>query len=125
MGRSGGLAAALVATTAAQALATLTVFVLPVLAPLAARDLGAAPHWVGWQVACIYLAASATSFLSAGVLRRWGPARCTQIALAAAAVACGMMVGLGLAGGGVGGVLVGLGFGPSQPAAGGGLGRAG
>src|ERR1700750_106060 len=98
MRAAGGLTAALVATTAAQALATLTVFVLPVLAPMAARDLGAAPHWVGWQVACIYLAASATSFLSAGARRRWGRARGTQIALAAAALACAMMVGLGLAG---------------------------
>jgi MFS family permease len=115
--KAGGLAAALFATTAAQALATLTVFVLPVLAPLAARDLGAAPHWVGWQVACIYLAASATSFLSAGALRRWGPARCTQIALAAAAVACGMMVGLGLAGAVLGSFLIGLGYGLTNPAA--------
>jgi MFS family permease len=117
MGRRGGLAAALFATTAAQALATLTVFVLPVLAPLAARELGAAPHWVGWQVACVYLAASATSFLSAGALRRWGPARCTQIALAAAAVACGMMVWLGLAGAVLGSFLIGLGYGLTNPAA--------
>ena len=78
----GGLAAALAATTAAQALATLTVFVLPVLAPIAARDLGAALHWIGWQVACVYLSASATSMLSAGPLRRFGSARCTQLALA-------------------------------------------
>ncbi|MFC7539086.1 MFS transporter [Siccirubricoccus deserti] len=117
MRAAGGLAAALFATTAAQALATLTVFVLPVLAPLAARDLGAAPHWVGWQVACIYLAASATSFLSAGALRRLGPARCTQIALAAAAAACGMMVGLGLAGAVLGSFLIGLGYGLTNPAA--------
>src|SRR3954471_15543409 len=97
-GAAGGLAAALAATTGAQALATLTVFVLPVLAPLAARDLGAAPHWVGWQVACIYLAASATSFLSAGALRRFGSARCTQVALAAAGIACILVLAAGLAG---------------------------
>ncbi|MFZ4407459.1 MAG: MFS transporter [Paracraurococcus sp.] len=113
----GGLGPALAASTAAQALATLTVFVLPVLAPLAARDLGAAPHWVGWQMACIYAAASATSLLSAGALRRWGPARCTQVALAAAGLACLLMVTAGLAGAVAGSVLIGLGYGLTNPAA--------
>jgi len=117
LSRFGGLAAALVATTGAQALATLTVFVLPVLAPLAARDLGAAPHWVGWQVACVYVAASATSFLSAGALRRWGPARCTQIALAGAGLACLLMATAGLAGAVLGSFLIGLGYGLTNPAA--------
>ncbi|MBK1659277.1 MFS transporter [Paracraurococcus ruber] len=112
-----GLGAALAATTAAQALATLTVFVLPVLAPLAARDLGAAPHWVGWQVAIVYCAASATSFLSAGALRRWGSARCTQAALAAAGLACLLLLLFGLVGAALGAVLIGLGYGLTNPAA--------
>ncbi len=47
---TGGLAAALAATTGAQALATLAVFVLPVLAPAAAPDLGVPARWVGYQV---------------------------------------------------------------------------
>lgn len=113
----GGLGAALAATTAAQALATLTVFLLPVLAPLAARDLGAAPHWVGWQVACVYLAASATSMLSAGVLRRFGSARCTQLALAAGCLACLAVLALGLAGAVLGSFLIGFGYGLTNPAA--------
>ncbi|MCB4823651.1 MFS transporter [Roseicella aerolata] len=113
----GGLAAALVATTAAQALATLTVFILPVLAPIVARDLDAAPHWVGWQVACVYVAASATSLLSAGALRRWGPARCTQVALASAGAACLLMVLAGLPGAVLGSFLIGIGYGLTNPAA--------
>ena len=112
-----GLAAALVATTGAQALATLVVFALPVLAPLAARDLGAAPHWVGYQVALTYLAAATTSALSAGALRRWGPARCTQIALAAAGTACALMALAGLAGVALGSLLTGMGYGLTNPAA--------
>ncbi|MBV1798581.1 MFS transporter [Siccirubricoccus sp. G192] len=116
-GAAGGLAAALAATTGAQALATLTVFVLPVLAPLAARDLGAAPHWVGYQVAAVYVAASTTSALSAGALRRWGPARCTQIALAAAGIACLLMALAGLPGALLGSLLTGLGYGLTNPAA--------
>lgn len=113
----GGLAAALAATTAAQALATLSVFVLPVLAPLAARDLGAAPHWIGWQVACVYLAASGTSLVSAGALRRWGSARCTQLALAAAGIACLAVLAAGLAGAVAGSFLIGFGYGLTNPAA--------
>ena len=113
---AGGLGTALAATTAAQSLATLTVFMLPVLAPFAARDLGAQPHWLGWQVACIYLAASITSLLSAGVLRRLGPARCTQLALAAAGLACLLMV-TGLAGAILGSFLIGVGYGLTNPAA--------
>ncbi|TDH64020.1 MFS transporter [Dankookia rubra] len=113
----GGLGAALAATTAAQALATLTVFLLPVLAPIAARDLGAAPHWIGWQVACVYLAASATSMLSAGALRRFGSARCTQLALAAAGLACLGVLAAGLAGAVLGSFLIGFGYGLTNPAA--------
>jgi MFS family permease len=112
-----GLAAALAATTAAQALATLTVFILPVLAPVAARDLGAEPYWIGWQVACVYLAASATSLLSAGALRRFGSARCTQIALAAAGLACLAVLAAGITGAALGSFLIGFGYGLTNPAA--------
>ena len=113
----GGLGAALAATTAAQALATLTVFLLPVLAPVAARDLGVAPHWIGGQVACVYLAASATSMASAGALRRFGSARCTQLALAAAGLACLGVLAAGLAGAVLGSFLIGFGYGLTNPAA--------
>src|SRR3954454_23538334 len=107
----GGLGAALAADTAAQALATLTVFLLPVLAPIAARDLGAAPHWIGWQVACVYLSASATSMLSAGALRRFRSAGLTPLALPAPALACLMVLAAGLAGALLGSFLIGLGYG--------------
>ncbi|MEN0077397.1 MAG: MFS transporter [Paracraurococcus sp.] len=113
----GGLTAALLATTAAQALATLTVFALPVLAPIVAPDLGVAPHWIGWQVAAVYLAASATSMLSAGALRRHGSARCTQLALAAAALACLLVPLAGLPGALIGAALTGFGYGLTNPAA--------
>ncbi|MDB5372787.1 MAG: Nitrate/nitrite transporter NarK, partial [Belnapia sp.] len=113
----GSLGWALAATTAAQSLATLAVFTLPVLAPFAARDLGAAPHWVGWQVALTYLAASATSMVSGGALRRYGPARCTQIALAAGGLAGLLVVLAGLAGAVLGSFLIGIGYGLTNPAA--------
>ncbi len=117
MKSASGLAAALVATTGGQALATLAVYVLPVLAPAATRDLGIAPHWIGYQVALIYGAASTGSVLSVGALRRFGPARCTQIALAAAAAACLAMALGGVVAAAFGSVVIGLGYGLTNPAA--------
>ena len=117
MARLSGLGAALAATTGAQSLATLAVFTLPVLATLAARDLGAEPHWLGWQVACTYAAASAASMFSGGLLRRLGPARCTQLALTAGALACLLIVGAGLAGAVLGSFLTGIGYGLTNPSA--------
>ena len=54
---------------------------------------------------------------SGGALRRYGPARCTQIALAAAGIACLLMVTAGLAGAVLGSFLIGLGYGLTNPAA--------
>ncbi|WP_187829906.1 MFS transporter [Siccirubricoccus phaeus] len=111
------LAAALIATTLAQALATFSVFLLPVLAPIMAREIGAEPHWLGWQVALVYLVASSVSLYSAGVLRRFGSARCTQLALAASGLACLAVPLLGLAGAVLGSLLIGFGYGLTNPAA--------
>ena len=112
-----GLPAALAATTICQALATLAVFVLPVLAPAATRDLGVAPHWIGWQVALIYVFASAGAGLSGGLLARWGPARTTQAALAAVAAGCALAALAGLPGVVLGSALIGAGYGQTNPAA--------
>jgi MFS family permease len=116
-GLAGTLVAALVATSGAQALATLAVFVLPVLAPQATREMGVPPHWIGYQVALVYAAAAATSMLAAGALRRFGPARCTQAAVGAAAGACAAFALGGAAEAAFGSVLVGLGYGLTNPAA--------
>lgn len=117
MRAAGGLAAALVATTSGQGLVTLAVYVLPVLAPVATRDLGIAPHWIGYQVALVYGSASVGSVLSVGALRRFGPARCTQLSLGAAAAACLAMALGGLAETVLGSVMIGLGYGLTNPAA--------
>lgn len=107
----------LVATTAAQTAITLAVFSLPVLTPVAARDLGAEPHMIGLQIAVVYLNAAAASACSAGLLRRLGPARCTQLALALAAAGSVLPALLGLPGAVAGAALLGLGYGLTNPAA--------
>jgi len=112
-----GLAAALVATTLAQALATLAVFALPTLAPQVARDLGVAPHLVGYQVALIYTAAATTSLRAGLVLARFGAARSTQAALAAAALGVTAIAWGGLVGAAAGSALLGIGYGLTNPAA--------
>jgi MFS family permease len=117
MRRAASLPVVLLATTAAQGLATFTVFVLPVLAPQAAADLGVSTQLIGLQMALVYGAASFTSGVAGGALRRWGPARCTQFALAAAAFACVAIALAGLPGIVVGSLATGLGYGLTNPAA--------
>lgn len=112
-----GLAAALAATTLAQALATMAVYVLPVLAPIAARDLGVGPELVGTQVAMIYGAAAFASMLFGGLSGRLGPARCTQLALATSAAGAAALALGGLAGAAFGSLLIGLAYGLVSPPA--------
>jgi MFS family permease len=112
-----GLAAALVATTLAQVLATMSVYVLPTLAPVAAVELGVGARHIGVQVAIIYAAASIASIGAGAMLLRAGPARGTQVALgfsAAGAAAIGLG-GLWVAA--LGSVLLGVGYGLTTPAA--------
>jgi MFS family permease len=112
-----GLGAALAATTLCQGLATLAVFVLPVLAPAATRDLGVAPHLIGWQVAVVYVFASLGSGLSVGLLARWGPARTTQAAMLLVALGCALIAEAGLPGVLAGSALIGAAYGQTNPAA--------
>ena len=112
-----GLAASLAAATLCQALATLAVFVLPVLAPFATRDLGVDAHLIGWQVALVYAFASAGAGLSGGLLARWGPARLTQVALGGVAAGCVLIALGGLPGVALGSALIGAGYGQTNPAA--------
>lgn len=115
--RVAGLAVALAATTTCQGLATLCVFVLPVLAPFALRDLEIDPHLIGWQVALLYCFASAGAGLSGGLLARWGPARLTQAGLLCVGFGCGLFALGGLPGVALGTALIGAGYGQTNPAA--------
>ena len=107
----------LIATTAAQTGATLAVFSLPVLATLAAPALGVGPHLIGLQIAIVYSSATFASAYASGLLGRFGPARCTQLALLLGAGGAVCTSLLGLAGVGIGAVLLGLGYGLTNPAA--------
>jgi MFS family permease len=112
-----GLAAALVATTLVQAVATMAVYLLPVLAPAASRDLGVAPGLIGVQVALVYGTAALASIGSGSVLSRLGPARCSQAALLAAAAGAAALAAGGIAAAAIASVLLGIGYGLITPAA--------
>ena len=84
-----GLAVALSVMATAQAMATLAVFALPVLVVFAAPDFGWPKRAIGHQVGLVYLFGALASAFGAGALRRLGPVRTTQAALA--------LAGLGLA----------------------------
>ncbi|WP_372623153.1 MFS transporter [Falsiroseomonas sp.] len=112
-----GLAAALMATTLAQVLATMAVYGLPVLAPMAARDLGVGAEMVGTQVAIVYAAASVTSMAFGRLPARLGPARCTQLALGAGAAGAAAVALGGLPGVAAGSVLLGVAYGLTSPPA--------
>jgi len=112
-----GLAAALTATTTAQALATCGVFILPVLAPFALPALGAAPHWIGHQVAVIYIAAACVSSIAGGVIGRYGPARGSQAAMVGTALGAALIAAGTLWSAALGSALIGASYGLTNPAA--------
>jgi len=107
---------ALIATLAIQALVSMSVLTPPVLAGLAARDVGIASERIGIFTALIYTGAIVSSSASGLLLVRSGPLRLSQWCLAFCAL------GLGVAAGGslpllvAGAVLMGFGYGPVTPA---------
>jgi MFS family permease len=107
---------ALIATLAIQALVSMTVLTPPVLAALAAPDIGVASERIGLFTALIYAGAIASSAGSGALLARVGPLRLSQWCLLFCAA------GIGVASVGrmpavvLGAVLMGLGYGPVTPA---------
>jgi len=107
---------ALLATLAIQALVSMSVLTPPVLAALAAPEIGIASERIGLFTAMIYAGAIVSSSASGLLLARTGPLRLSQWCLAFCAL------GLGIAASGlmallpVGAVLMGFGYGPVTPA---------
>lgn len=107
----------LTATTATQSLTTLAALALTAVAPRAAPDLGIGPAVIGYQVSLVYFGAMLTSLISGGLVQRLGAARTSQLALWVAAAGC-LLSALGtfstLA---LGALVIGLGYGCTNPAA--------
>ncbi|MBF0168192.1 MAG: MFS transporter [Alphaproteobacteria bacterium] len=71
----------LLATTAAQALATLAVLALPVIAPTLALAFGLDASLIGLQVSIVYGGAMLTSIMGGALDRKLGSVRASQLAL--------------------------------------------
>ncbi len=107
----------LFAVTMVQALATFAALTLAAIAPAVADGVNVPVEFIGFQVALIYTGASAISALSDFLLRRWGPARVSQISLAL----CGGGVALSAVSSvpvmALGALLLGFGYGMTNPSA--------
>ena len=76
-----GLPALVGLVTGVQALVTFTVLALPTLAIRAAPDFGVGPEAVGYQISVIYFSAASTSSVAGLLVRRYGAALVSLVAL--------------------------------------------
>lgn len=107
---------ALVVTLAIQVLAAWAALTGPVLAPLAAGDIGVPPYLVGIYVSVTYALAALSGLVSGGFIARLGPLRVSQACLVLAAVGLALTtLGTPLAAL-AGAAIVGAGYGPITPA---------
>lgn len=107
----------LIATTAAQALATLAVLAIPVIAPTIAQAFGQDASLIGLQVSIVYGGAMLTSIVGGMLDRKWGAVRASQAALGFGAA--GLLIAVlpwvpTLA---LGSLLIGFAYGLTNPAA--------
>jgi MFS family permease len=107
----------LAATTGTQSITTLSALALSAVAPQAAVDLGTGAGLAGYQVSLVYTGAVITSLIGGGFVRRLGAGRVSQLALWLAAAGC-LLSALGsLPALCLGALVIGLGYGCTNPAA--------
>jgi MFS family permease len=107
----------LLATLAAQTLATMALYSLPAVAPAVARDLNVNGTLVGSFVAVVYGVGILSALLSPGLIRRHGGVRATQAVLLAAAGMLAMAAfGSGVSGLALAALVLGLGYGAAASA---------
>ena len=104
-------------TTTTQALATLGILALAAVAPRAAQELGISAALIGYQVSLSFFGGMQTALFGGGLVRRLGAARASQAALlliaaGAALSALGTLATLAL-----GALVMGWGYGMTNPAA--------
>lgn len=104
------------ATLGIQALVSMALLTLPVMAPVVARALGVSATATGLYVALVYAAAMLASLGAGSAVSRFGALRVSQAGLvscAAGLVLCALASVWSIA---LGAVLIGLGYGPVTPA---------
>ncbi|MCZ6592499.1 MAG: MFS transporter [Alphaproteobacteria bacterium] len=116
-GSQAGLWLILLVTIAVQALATFTTLSLAAIAPDVASGLSVSPELVGFQVSLIYFGGAVMSTVAGFQLRRWGPVRVSQASLMFCAAGAGLAVIPSLAAVAAGSIVIGFGYGMTNPAA--------
>ena len=107
----------LAATTSTQALSTMGVLALAAVAPRAAADVGVSAALIGYQVGVIFFGAGLAALMAGGVVRRYGSVRTSQLSLGFIASGC-LCSALGTLPTMVAGaLLMGCGYGLTNPAA--------
>jgi len=110
-----GVAVSVVLTLAIQSMVSMAVFTPPVLAPVAAMDLGLAASSAGISTALIYGAAAFAAPASGSFIARLGPMRTSQLCLVFVAVGISCMAIAHPLAAAVGAILIGFGYGPVTP----------
>jgi MFS family permease len=106
----------LIATLAAQTLATMALFSLPAIAPAVARSLDVPGELVGLFVSIAYGTGIVSALLSPGFIHRYGGVRAMQAVLLAAAAMLLIAAGGSVALLAIAAVVLGLGYGAAAPA---------
>ena len=106
----------LVATLFIQAMVSMALLTLPVMAPVAAKDLAVSPALVGVYVAITYAGAMFSSLTSGTSVTRFGPIRVSQLGLILCATGLCLCAVPWLPATGLGAFFIGLGYGPLTPA---------
>ena len=106
----------LLITLAIQALVSMAVLTLPVMAPVAARMLGVSPALTGVYISIVYVGAILASLAAGPAVARFGAIRVSQAGLLLCAAGLALCALPWLPAIAVGGLLVGLGYGPITPA---------
>ncbi len=103
-------------TLAVQAIVSMALLTLPVMAPEAGRALGLPTTYVGVYVALAYAGAMASSLASGAAVVRLGAIRISQIGLVLCALGLALCAVPSVPAVALGALLIGLGYGPVTPA---------
>ena len=106
----------LVATLAIQAMVSMALMTVPVMAPQVAAGLGVSTALVGVFVSISYVGATTASLMGGVAVTRWGAMRVSQWGLLACALGLGLCSAGWLPAMALGAAMIGLGYGPITPA---------
>ena len=106
----------LVVTLTIQAMVSMALLALPVMAPVVALALGVSTTYTGLYVAVVYAGAMLASLAAGAAVARFGAIRVSQAGLVLCAVGLAMCAVPSVAAVTLGALLIGLGYGPITPA---------